>query len=370
MKGLNKIALVVAIAAASTAQAELVAMDESAMSAATGQAGLTIDVNSALIQIGEIQYRDGRDANPLAGTAAENGGSIFITGFKMGGAGLVDAALGLPVGTVTHSNAVLDNLRINVDVAGDDAAALQGQYGLAKIGAGVSLAFTADAAGNGADAAYYDKTIVKDSTGADVWVNEITDGDLLIGLDAQDQTKIVDFGFVIGQVSLGGSTMKAGDTLTAASAPSADFRSTADGRTVLMANTALGGGIGPVDILIDGQDGGMNINAHFALKGQMEFPFVATKMGFELHNRRGMSLVGTGTAYDDGTVHDLTGAFANVTIGKTTNVAGNTALKFDINRFESDIDMTNIQLGDNGASIGELYITDLKMSAQTVIYGH
>ena len=49
----------------------------------------------------------------------------------------------------------------------------------------------------------------------------------------------------------------------------------------------------------------------------MEFPFVATKMGFFLHNSRGLnSLVATGIQYDDGSAAALTGAFANVTIGK------------------------------------------------------
>ncbi len=366
MKGLNKIALVAAIAAASTAQAELVAMDDASMSAATGQAGLTIDVNNALIEIGEINYKDAEVADPT------QGGSIFITGFKMGGAGLVEVAGGAAPGT-THNNIGLDNLRINIDVAGAGED-FSSRYGIGKVGAGPVIAFQdaySGVSGSNAEAiAFYDTTNVSDGAGGVVQVNAITDGDMVIGLDAQTQTTIVDFGMIIGQVSLGDSSMAAGSSIALASA---DGRTTTDGRTVLMAATALGGGIGPVDIIIDGQDGGMNINAHFALKGQMEFPFVATKMGFALHNSRGLnSLVATGVAYDDGTATVLTGAFANVSIGKA-DVDGDgvvDGLRFDVNRFEGDMDMTDIQLGDSGATIGSLYITDMKVSANMVVYGH
>ena len=106
----------------------------------------------------------------------------------------------------------------------------------------------------------------------------------------------------------------------------------------------------------------MNINAHFQLKGAMEFPFVATKMGFFLHNSRGLnSLVATGIQYDDGSAAALTGAFANVTIGKADVDGDGVAdgLRFDVNRFEGDMDMTNITLGD-APTIGSLYITDMK----------
>ncbi|ARU57355.1 MAG: DUF6160 family protein [Pseudomonadales bacterium] len=60
MKGLNKIVLVTAIAAASTAaQAELKALDDTTMGELTGQAGLTIDVSAgASVSIGQIAYQD------------------------------------------------------------------------------------------------------------------------------------------------------------------------------------------------------------------------------------------------------------------------------------------------------------------------
>ncbi|MCD8524184.1 MAG: DUF6160 family protein [Saccharospirillaceae bacterium] len=61
MKFLKKASLAAAIAAASiSAQAEMVALDDATMSATTGQAGVTIeiDIDSQGISIGEIEYKD------------------------------------------------------------------------------------------------------------------------------------------------------------------------------------------------------------------------------------------------------------------------------------------------------------------------
>lgn len=61
MKFLKKASLAAAIAAASiSAQAEMVALDDATMSATTGQAGVTIeiDIDAQGISIGEIEYKD------------------------------------------------------------------------------------------------------------------------------------------------------------------------------------------------------------------------------------------------------------------------------------------------------------------------
>ncbi|KZY59121.1 hypothetical protein A3752_12750 [Oleiphilus sp. HI0081] len=58
MKGLKKIALASAIAAvAAGAQAELKALDDSTMGELTGQAGLTIDLETK-VSIGQFMYKD------------------------------------------------------------------------------------------------------------------------------------------------------------------------------------------------------------------------------------------------------------------------------------------------------------------------
>jgi len=105
MKGLKKIALVSAIAALSAgAQAELKALDDSAMGELTGQKGLTIDLESKWT-IGEFAYVDG--------------GAVVLKDLSLGGntnAAALDDAF--------HTNSsMLDNIRLEIDVAGSGFAA-------------------------------------------------------------------------------------------------------------------------------------------------------------------------------------------------------------------------------------------------------
>jgi len=96
MKGLKKVALVSAIAAISVgAQAELKALDDTLMGEMTGQAGLTIDVETKWT-LGEFMYKDG--------------GSLLIQNLALGGNTNETAG---QIGT-----SYLDNLRLNIDIAG------------------------------------------------------------------------------------------------------------------------------------------------------------------------------------------------------------------------------------------------------------
>jgi len=101
MKGLKKLALVSAIAAISAgAQAELKALDDSTMGQMTGQAGLTIDIETKFT-IGEFMYQDA--------------GSLLIRGISMGGnANTTDLNL-------ANDTDMLDNVRMNIDIAGASA---------------------------------------------------------------------------------------------------------------------------------------------------------------------------------------------------------------------------------------------------------
>jgi len=82
MKFLKKASLAVSIAAVSfAANAELVAMDEIAMAAATGQAGIDLDITlkgEEAIKIGEVLYTD------TAGDATPGGGSLAISNIRVG----------------------------------------------------------------------------------------------------------------------------------------------------------------------------------------------------------------------------------------------------------------------------------------------
>ena len=101
MKGLNKLVLASAISAISAgAQAELKALDDSAMGELTGQAGLTIDIETK-VSIGQFMYKDA--------------GSLFINDISIGGnANTGDANL-------ANDTAMLDNIRMNIDIAGSAA---------------------------------------------------------------------------------------------------------------------------------------------------------------------------------------------------------------------------------------------------------
>lgn len=122
MKGLKKLALASTIAAVSAgAQAELKALDDSAMGELTGQAGLTIDIETKW-SIGEFMYKDA--------------GSILISGLSMGGNTASDVTDGNG-GTLTNTetSSYLDNIRMTLDVAGADAVDnARLNYGFSEIG--------------------------------------------------------------------------------------------------------------------------------------------------------------------------------------------------------------------------------------------
>ena len=97
MKNFRTIALVSAIAAVTAgAQAELKALDDSTMGELTGQAGLTIDVETKW-SIGEFMYKDA--------------GSLLIRGISMGGNTLA-----------AGGGSYLDNIRLTIDIAGAGVA--------------------------------------------------------------------------------------------------------------------------------------------------------------------------------------------------------------------------------------------------------
>src|SRR5690554_308563 len=98
MKGLKKIALVTAIAAAPfAAHADLKAMDDSAMGNITGQAGVTIELETQ-VSIGTFTYTDE--------------GSFNVNNIVIGGSGVAG-------GTGTN---LLDDLKIDIDVEADGDA--------------------------------------------------------------------------------------------------------------------------------------------------------------------------------------------------------------------------------------------------------
>jgi hypothetical protein len=107
MKGLNKLALATAIAAAPlAANADLKALDDSAMGNVTGQAGVTIELETR-VSIGEFTYTDE--------------GTFAVSGIELGGStasGLASAANAPTAGNL------LDRLAIEIDVESDGDAVI------------------------------------------------------------------------------------------------------------------------------------------------------------------------------------------------------------------------------------------------------
>lgn len=98
MKGLNKLALATAIAAAPfAANAELQAMNDTAMGDVTGQAGVTIELETK-VSIGQFKYTDE--------------GSFAVNDIVLGGSGVAGGT----------GSQLLDQLAIDIDVANDGDA--------------------------------------------------------------------------------------------------------------------------------------------------------------------------------------------------------------------------------------------------------
>lgn len=119
MKGLKKLALVTAVAAAPFAQAEMTAMDDALLGEMTGQAGITIDVDLQMT-IDAIKYVDS-DGNSLSsdGTAAEQG-AITMKSIQMG---QIDTATGALTGAAQIRG-------VTIDADGNDGLVI----GLSQIG--------------------------------------------------------------------------------------------------------------------------------------------------------------------------------------------------------------------------------------------
>ncbi|MGM0767511.1 MAG: DUF6160 family protein [Pseudomonadota bacterium] len=330
MKGLKKLTLATAIAAVPfAATADLKALDDSAMGNVTGQSGVTIELE-AQVDIKEVAYQDD--------------GFLAISGLSIGGAAL-DAD--------NNATTALDDVKLYIDVAGTGGVADTGAQAV-----GNTYLVGADTQG----LVGWDNTeTAADGTASyEAGMPEVEDGDLVIGIRSVSGAP-VDFGVGIDSVKLAKST------------ESGNLGDLGAGTgTTLISDLQLTGLLGPIDIVIQEDTEVMNVNAYFNAAGTLNADFVGTYLDFELHNRRGEDTNGLQiTDPSTGDTLDTSFAHAQVDLGKAQNAAGDDALAFNVNNFSGDLDLTNIRMGsDTAPSIGDLYMTDLKVNAQMTVYGH
>lgn len=111
MKGLKKLALASAIIAASSSAFAMQAMDDEALSAATGQDGLTINLDTNISNI-DLFWKDAGGF----GTSATSDGTVAITGLGVVGSGTViniDAGTNT-AGSVLNIGVSIPSLTVNV----------------------------------------------------------------------------------------------------------------------------------------------------------------------------------------------------------------------------------------------------------------
>tara|TARA_R100000322_G_scaffold126530_1_gene83090 strand:- start:1026 stop:2009 length:984 start_codon:yes stop_codon:yes gene_type:complete len=325
MNTFTRTLLVTAIAATSfSASADLKPLNDGAMGDVTGQAGVTIDL-SANVEVKEIAYQDK--------------GFLVIDGLKLGGHSTAGATT------------ALDDIRLTIDVAGTAADDL-GNGGVFA-GDYVAAALATDPATGAQDSAQ----LAANAAAVDgVETSQaVTDGDLVISLRSQSGAP-VDYGLGIGSISLAKEADNAAN-IGNLSAMNADS-------TVLVSAMQIDGYLGPVDLIVQEEANSLNINAYFNATGAVTLPFMGTSLGFELHNRRGDSVI----ANSAGTM-SFAHAQVDVSVKEDHFGAGQNALAVNVQDFSGDLDLTNITMG-NGASIGSLYMTDVAVTAETVIYGH
>lgn len=302
-----------------SAAAELTPLTDSSMRSTVGRAGVTIDLSSVLT-IREIAYQDQ--------------GYVIIENVGLGGAGPIQQALGR---TVTGGYS-LDNLRMTIDIAGPGGSDLAAPWGLDKFNSTEWVA-SSDNQGDHGEVAV-----------------PITDGDMVIGFGAQNQDELVDFGLEIGRVGL----RKSGPTPPATPSPQ-----------IIMDNVLLTGVLGPTDVVVDSDSNNININSYFSLDGSLRTDLYVPilldwqEVGFDfrMHNERGEDVL----KYTNSAGEVASFAHLQADVGASTGpIEG---LRVNLTDLSGDLDTTNITLADS-PTVGNIYWTDVQISADLNIYGH
>ncbi|KEF31889.1 hypothetical protein D777_01575 [Marinobacter nitratireducens] len=324
-------ALVFALSLPSAAMAEFKPMDDGAMSSVTGQAGVTIELETK-VNMDRLTWTDE--------------GSLNVNGLRLSG----------------HNDTTMDNMKLTVDIAGQNEVL---EHGFSEI------ARRADAGlldpGSNADIA---DALATYDTGAG-FGKQFNSGDLVIHLGATDYgdptnltdyLQAVDFELAVDSLTTSGT----------------------EGTTSLFSNVLLQGYVGPTDLVI--RNGGtstrtlangntvsgseLQLDTHFEITdGSLNwdaadliliFNFAAVGIeGLQIHNRRGNDTLGH---------FGMASATAKLSKG-TSAASGKEGLSVHDVEFRADIDMPVFRIGQ--ASIGSVQFTDFAITDTTMmVYGH
>jgi hypothetical protein len=415
MNNLRKLALVTAVSAVSSGvHAELQMLEDTQLQNVSGQAGLTIDVESRW-EIGEFAYKDA--------------GFILFQGLRMGGHDLNDDS---------SSKYYLDNLRLEVDIAGDGTNGdNELHYGFSKMRDFASL-YTQE---SNADPAFAQLEAGLD-TARNLAVDDkrvYGDGDLVIHFDITDpwdneggyaafessggfgtQTyadfeemteHAVDFRFEIDAIGLAASDYEIGSKgLDIDGNHTTGLHEGASGTTTLISQLSMQGYLGPEDLHISNNgngfgaidsnsDGDIDDAEQAAGTGIGEANskitwgtyFMITDLDvyidiagvqindMAIHNKRGdlSGLDGTSSfnfAHSIREIYAINDDVLKVTAGLVGGTPVATATYTDgiaLNtRFKGDMDIKSLSFGDTGTSIGELYWTDIESDTRWTISAH
>jgi len=330
MKGLKKLALATAVAAAPFAQAELTAMDDSFLEEMTGQAGVSIEL-SANVSIGSVEYTD-TDGFGTSATA----GTIGINNIVLGGNG----------------GGALDDIKIDIDVDGTDGLLIHlgGTNipgivsGLAPVDFGLSVGSVAINGGN--------NLISNMSIGGNLGPIDVQiQNDATINMDAYFE--VTSGSLNVDVLGMGISNLTIGQD----SRPFIGNQAAGPGITVEQAAQSQAASASIVDADTDGFDDTTGLTlaetqaaTYTAVYDSAE----STVGGTGLSNMAyvGMTIQTTDTSYNAG----------------AGSVAITQALDISVDSMSMDIAM-DVSIGGNG--IGSVAVNDLDLSGTTLkIYGH
>lgn len=324
MKGLNKLALATAVAAAPFATQAMEPMSDQAMGNTTGQAGVTIELNTQ-VSMEQIEYSQTPQTEDADATGSLLVNNLSIQGIDGVSDGL-DVAINvdLPTGQTGEENLSDFGSKAGTNMGGDDLALNDGD--------------------------------------ALISVQSFTDG----GADPVDMN-----------LNIGGSDDNALQLESSDGNSSATLVSSID-MDVFMTQLDI---IARTDNVVggDSSSGSLEIEAGFAIDN-LDAEFDVASVGIEGMRMAGNGSLATLKAASQGTGDVLGGGAAVVSmdIGQGTALSGtDTAngetLRVNLDNFQADVWMPTINVGGGDsttASIGSVGISNLQVSnTQMAIYG-